>query len=59
MAGIREEKTKLVQKTQKGHFWTFLFPQKLCTRMKRFFTVILHHIREPCLQIYQTSMAGI
>ena len=30
--------------TKKNIFGLFIFPQKLCRRMKRLFTVILHHI---------------
>ena len=59
MAGIWERKPKLVQKTQKAIFGLFIFSQKLCRRMKRFFTVTLHHIRAPCVQLDQNRMAGI
>ena len=59
MAGIYERKLKLVQKTHKKTFLDFIFPQKLCRRLKRLFTVILHHITAPCVQIDQNRMAGI
>ena len=74
MAGIYERKLKLVQKTEKKRFWTFyisskivqainvfglfIFPQKLCRQLKRLLTVILHHIRAPCVQLCQNRMAG-
>ena len=60
MAGIYERKLKLVQKTQKKNvFGLFIFPQKLCKQLKRLFTVILHQIRAPCVQLCQKRMAGI
>ena len=59
MAGIQGRKPKLVQKTQKNYFGFFIFPQKLCRRLKRLFTAILHHITAPCVQIDQNRMAGI
>ena len=59
MAGIYERKLKLVQKTQKNNFGLFIIPQKLYKQLKRLFTVILHHITAPCVQIDQNRMAGI
>ena len=60
MAGIKERKTTLVQKTQKKTFFgLFIFPQKLCRRLKRLLTVILHHITAPCVQLDQNRMARI
>ena len=60
MAGIYERKLKLVHKTQKKTvFGLFIFAQKLCRQLKRLLTVILHHIRAPCVQLCQNRMAGI
>ena len=50
---------KEVKKTQKDLFGFFIFPQKLYKQLKRLFTVILHHITAPCVQIDQNRMAGI
>ena len=59
MAGISGRRPKLVQKTQKNIFGFFIFPQKLCRRLKRLFTVVLQHITAPCVQLDQNRMAGI
>ena len=60
MAGICEKTPKVVQKTHKKNiFGLFIFPQKLCRRLKRLFTVILHHITAPCVQLDQNCMAVI
>ena len=56
-AGIWERKSKLVLKKTKAIFGLFIFSQKLCRRLKRFFTVILHHIRAPCVQLDQNRIA--
>ena len=45
--------------TKKNIFGLFIFPQKLCRRLKRLFTVILHHITAPCVQLDQNCIAGI
>ena len=45
--------------TKKAVFGLLIYPQKLCRRLKQFFTVILHHIRAPCVQLDQKRMAGI
>ena len=59
MAGIYGRRPKLVQKTQKKHFWIFYISQKLCRRLKRLFTVVLHHITAPCVQLDQNRIARI
>ena len=54
------KKDKISSKnTKKNIFGLFIFPQKLCRRLKLLFTVILHHIRAPCVQLCQNRMAGI
>ena len=54
------KKAKISSKdTKKNNFGFFMFPQKLCRRLKRLFTVFLHHITAPCVQIDQNRMAGI
>ena len=54
------KKDKISSKnTKKNIFGLFLFPQKLCRRLKRLFTVTLLHIRAPCVQLCQNRMAGI
>ena len=55
----KKAKTIFKKKTQKGHFGLFIFSQKLCMRMKRFFTVILHRITAACVQLDQNRIAGI
>ena len=56
----QRKKAKISSKnTKKNIFGLFIFPQKLCRRLTRLFTVILHHIRAPCVQLLQNRMAGI
>ena len=50
---------KVVKKHKKTIFGLFIFSPKLCRRLKRLFTVILHHIMAPYVQIDQNRMAGI
>ena len=38
------KKTKLVQKTQKGHLWTIYIFSKVVQALETIFTAILHHI---------------
>ena len=45
--------------TKKNFFGLFIFPQKLCRRLKLLFTVIPHHIAAPCVQLDQNRIAGI
>ena len=53
-------KAKISSKnTKKKHFGLFIFPQKLGSRLKLLFTVILHHITAPCVQLDQNRKAGI
>ena len=56
---LRKKSKDSSKNTQKNIFGLFMFPQKLCWRLKRLFTVILHHIRAPCVQLHQNRMAGI
>ena len=54
------KKDKISSKTTKKNiFGLFIFPQKLCRRLKRLLTVILHHITAPCVQLCQNRMTGI
>ena len=54
------KKDKISSKnTKKNIFGLFIFPQKLCRRLKRLFTVILHHFTAPCVQLDQNCIAGI
>ena len=54
------KKAKISSKnTKKAIFGLFIFSQKLCRRLKRLFTVILHQITAPCEQVDQNRMAGI
>ena len=53
------KKAKISSKDKKNIFGLFIFPQKLCRRLKRLFTVILHHITAPCVQLDQNRMARI
>ena len=53
------KKAKISSKDKKNIFGLFIFPQKLCRQLKRLFTVILHHITAPCVQLDQNRMAGI
>ena len=54
------KKAKISSKnTKKNIFGLFIFPNKLCRRLKRLFTVTLLHIRAPCVQLCQNRMAGI
>ena len=56
---LRKE-TKISSKnTKKNIFGLFIFPQKLCRRLKRLSRVILHHITAPCVQLDRNCMAGI
>ena len=53
-------KAKISSKnTKKNTFGLFIFPQKLGSRLKLLFTVILHHITAPCVQLDQNRKAGI
>ena len=40
-------------------FGLFLIFSKTVQALKRLFTVILHHITAPCVQLDQNRMAGI
>ena len=54
------KKDKISSKnTKKNIFGLFIFHQKLCRRLKRLFTVILHHFTAPCVQLDQNRIAGI
>ena len=53
------KKAKISSKNTKKNFGLFIFPQKLCRRLKRLFKVILHHVKAPCVQFLQNRMAGI
>ena len=56
---LKKKATISSKNTKKNIFGLFIFPQKLCSRLKLLFTVILHHITAPCVQLDQNRMAGI
>ena len=56
---LRKEAKISSKNTKQNNFGLFIFPQKLRRRLKRFFTVILHHITAPWVQLDQNRMAGI
>ena len=53
------KKAEISSKNTKNSFGLFIFPQKLCRRLKRLFKVILHHVRAPCVHLRQNRTAGI
>ena len=53
------KKAKFSSKDTKKPFWIFYISQKLCRRLKRLFTVVLHHITAPCVQLDQNRIARI
>ena len=55
----KEAKISSKDTKKKNIFGFFKFPQKLCRRLKRLFTVIIHHNTAPCVQSDQNRMAGI
>ena len=48
---LRKKAKSSSKDTKKNIFGLFIFPQKLCRRLKRLFTVILHLITAQCVQL--------
>ena len=49
---------KISSKTQEKPFLDFLYFLKTVQAIETIFTVILHHITAPCVQLDQNRMAG-